>query len=128
MRLVLSVLAFAVVLGAGFGLLARADDPAAPTPEALAHRLATLDLQVQYLLSREKAHTAYVMETQARARALAQALRSARDEGFTAGAISSTSREVLLAGLEDLAKDLTRLLPEVTREEKELLEQANRRK
>jgi hypothetical protein len=103
----------------GEGAAPTGKDPLAP--ESLLARIELLELQTTYLASREKALTAYVLETQDRATALGNALRRARQEGFTAGAISAPSRESLLAGLEDLSRQLVRGLPAITKEEQRYL-------
>jgi hypothetical protein len=121
-----------LVMAAGVGLSvlsagrATAEDPIPPTPEMLLKRIQALELEVQYLRARDVDVTAYLLETRAHAQSLAQSLRTAREQGFTAGAISSTSREALLSGLEGHAERITRSLPEITRGQKELLDQAQR--
>jgi hypothetical protein len=128
MRLVLSLLVVGAIAAAWFGGRARADDAEPASPEVLKRRIDGLDLMVKYLSSREKALTLYVMENQDRAHNLSEQLKIARAQGFTAGAFSAPSREALLKGLEDMAKDLGRDLPEITREEKVMLDQASRLK
>jgi hypothetical protein len=103
----------------GAGAAPTGSDPA--SPEVMLRRIELLELQATYLASRERALTAYVLDMQERAGAFDQALRRARAEGFTAGAISAPSREALMVGLETLSRELQRELPALTKEEERYL-------
>ena len=103
----------------GAGAAPTGDDPT--SPESMLRRIELLELQTTYLASRERALTAYVLDMQERASTFDQALRRARAEGFTAGAISAPSREALMVGLETLSHELQRELPALTKEEERYL-------
>ncbi|MHC5009831.1 MAG: hypothetical protein ACYTG6_02650 [Planctomycetota bacterium] len=92
-----------------------------PIP-ALEKRIQVLEQKVEYLTAREEALTTYVLAAEQRSKSLAADLARSRAEGFTAGAISSTSREFLLAGLDGLAASMVEDLPAVTPEQRKLLE------
>jgi hypothetical protein len=130
-------IALTLVLGLGLGATMAAWVPSRATaaPEdpvtdeelkAMRLNLKRLELEVAYLLSREKTMTTYVLEHAERSRSLLEALEATRRQGFTQGAFPAPSREALLAGLEDLARRLVRGLPVITREETALLEEAAR--
>jgi hypothetical protein len=121
------VLSLALILAAGlagFGSLASGHDDLEKA--ALEKRVKKLELRLDYLLAREKAVTDWVLRNQQRSADLQRGFRVAREQGFTAAAISSTSREALLSTLEAVAVDLGRDLPEVTKEQTSLLEHAER--
>jgi hypothetical protein len=122
------VLVLALLLSASVvGLVRMASGHDTVDRDALDARIQKMELRIDYLLSREKAVTEYVLRNQQRAADLSRGLAAARAEGFTAGAISSTSREALLGALEAAARDLGKDLPEVTKEQKSLLEHADLR-
>lgn len=129
--IILSLLVLLATGGAvlGFTEGARGEEP--PSPEQLAlmkKRQEVLELQVAYLLEREEDLSAYVTANLERGREMAQALRRARAEGFTQAAISSTSRELLLTGLEAQARAMQEGVPAVTKEQERLLREIDRRK
>lgn len=118
MRTLLPLALLLAVAAGAFAARAVAEDgPSGPDAE-LRDRVAALEAKVKYLQSRETALTAYVLANEARAASLLDALRLARREGFTGGAISAPSREALLRGLEGYADALGKDLPEPTKEER----------
>ncbi len=116
-----------VALGGVFAASrARGDDASSTEPAVLKQRLDALDFEVSYLLARERALTDYVTKNQDRARALERGIAQVRAQGFTGGAISSTSRETLLATFEAVARDLQKEVPVMTAEQGRALEQIQR--
>jgi hypothetical protein len=135
MRSLLPLLILTLVGGGLVAVRVLADEPAAPTPApapepvavdvgALLQRVITLETRVAYLQSREKALTAYALASDQRAKDLAEALRQSRLQGFTMGAVSSTSRETLLHALEAYSIAVRKDLPQPTQQEKDLLKSA----
>lgn len=98
----------------GLGVVARGEDGAEDKVAKLERHVALLEAQVEYLTAREDAVTAYLLAATERSKALRANLARSRDEGFTQAAISSTSREYLLGGLEGYAADVARDLPDLT--------------
>ncbi len=109
MRVLASILLVSTFV-LGWHALAGGDEGEPPT----AKRLETLELQVEYLRSREASLSAYVLRNADRAAALERLATKMRAEGFTKRAIPVSSRESLLNGLSALAKDLARDLPALT--------------
>lgn len=112
MRILASLLLVSTVV-LGVNALATGDD-AKPTTTK---RLESLELKVDYLLTREAALSAYVLRNAQRADALDALVTKVTNEGFTKRAIPTSSRESLLAGLKAMAEDLRTDLPERTEEE-----------
>lgn len=112
MRVLASTLLVSTIL-LGLHALAQGDEGEL----AMKKRLEALELQVEYLKSREASLTTYVLGNAERADSLEQLVTRVRSEGFTKRAIPAPSREALLAGLEELAKDLKKDLPERTEKE-----------
>jgi hypothetical protein len=123
MRFALPVLLLGVVLALGVSGRASAHDEDAAA--LVDRRLQAAELRIEYLLRREKAVSDYILRNQDRSAALVRGLARARSEGFAAAAISSTSREALLSTLEAVAADLGKDLPEVVKEQAELLKKAD---
>jgi hypothetical protein len=132
MRVSLALVLLAVL---GFGLStlartipARAEDADQEQNRLLKKRIEILELQVAYLLDREQDLTTYATLHTPRARNLSDSLHRSRAEGFTQAAISSTSRELLLGGLEAEARAMQEKVPVVTKEQQRLLKEVDARK
>ena len=110
-----------LVLVLGLTVVAQGEDGGEDKVLRLEKQVEVLEAQVDYLMARETQLTAYLLATEGRSTALAQNLARSRTEGFTMAAISSTSRELLLGGLQEYAKDIAKDLPAVTREQAEQL-------
>ena len=76
MRLLLPALLLLGALAALLAAGARAEDEETPTPERLHARIQALEAEVQYLLARDEATTAYLLAHTERAKAFAAALGS----------------------------------------------------
>lgn len=94
----------------------------------LKQRIDVLDLEVAYLRQREVDLTAYSVLQAEQGKAFERRLATVRADGFTMAAISSTSREALLASLEQVAKSLQQGVPTPTEAQARLLEQIERLK
>ena len=105
----------------GLGVVARGEDGAQDQVGRLEKQVELLEAQVAYLRAREDALTTYLLASEGRSNALSQDLARSRREGFTMAAISSTSREALLSGLEGYAAAVGADLPALTKEQAELL-------
>ena len=115
MRIAVSLLAV-ILLVMGFNTLARGDEDPAEMKK-LKVRIADLEFQVKYLLSREQALTKYMLMNEQRAAGLDQVADGSKERGFTSGAFSPVSREYLLDGLKKMAESLRQDLPAITEEE-----------
>lgn len=134
----LAVLAFVaalVVLGRSPHARAEEGDVPAPVPAPvqpdahlaeLLQRMERVERQNAYLLSRERALTAYVTGHERTAGELKRLAEELRAGGFAAAANPSPVRERLLRGLEQLADALRKGLPTVSSAEAELLASAAR--
>ncbi len=124
--IVCTLLLMPLVLGVAV-LAARGDDGEIDRSTLeLKDRVKALELEVQYLRSRDKAITAYVLGNEARAKGLDDIASKCRREGFTQRAIPADSRETLLQGMNALATHMRKDLPAITKEEAALLEQMER--
>ena len=83
----------------------------------LSLRLEALELQVEYLASREESLTQYVLANEQRARGLELLAANMRKLGFENRKIPVDSRIALLKGLEGMAKSLRQDLPKLTKEQ-----------
>ncbi|MDJ0975030.1 MAG: hypothetical protein QNJ98_11260 [Planctomycetota bacterium] len=116
MRVLATILLVSTVV-LGVHTLAQSDDG----QPAMLKRVQALELQVEYLRSREASVSAYVLRNGERAAQLEQLVTKVRAEGFTKRAIPAPSREALLSGLNELAKDLAKDLPAPTDKEQLML-------
>lgn len=112
-----------IVLVFGIFAVARAREDEAEK-KSLDEQIEALEVQVEYLRSREKALTAYVLLNEKRAAGLEVVARRSRAAGFEANRIPVDSRRILLRGMEDLARSLRQDLPAVTKVERALLKKA----
>lgn len=121
-------IAATLIVLAAFGLgaitLAGAADDA-PTPEETGKRLKALEMQVEYLRSREAALTAYIVQNQQRAAGIRDVTRRSRVAGFEQRKIPVDSRIILLKGFDDLAASLQKDLPVVSKEEATMRKRAD---
>ncbi len=120
MRSITVVSAF-LVLVLALGVVAWGEDGSQDRVAKLEQQVELLEAQVEYLVARESVLTTYLLDAEARGATLGRNLARSRAEGFTMGAISSTSRELLLGGLEGYAGDIAKNLPSLTREQNDLL-------
>lgn len=129
MRL-LTVLLTLAVLVVGIQALARGDEGGAGDldrrVEALETQNLKLEKQVAYLLLREQSLTSYALRAEARGKGLQLMVRRMRQQGFQNRAIPAESRETLLAGLDEIGRDLLEDLPAITREQQAILQAAKR--
>ena len=104
------------------------DDAAELTKKVDALELQNLKLEKQmaYLLSRERALTAYALRAEERGKGLQLMVRRMRQQGFQNRSIPADSRETLLAGLDEIGHDLLEELPVITREQQAILQAARR--
>jgi len=122
------ILSLLAVLGLGVAGLAQGEDGSADEARLMKKRVEVLELQVAYLLEREADLSRYAQTNRARGLALEKQLKRARAQGFTMAAISSTSRESLLRGLETTALAMQQGVPVLTDSQKRLLRQIDARK
>ena len=139
MRTALGLLT-ALLLVLGVHALASGDEPApADEPAAgdeavsaadaeafkrLEARVEALELEAQYLRSREAALTRYILLNRKRSEGMNRVVAKAREQGFENNRIPAPSRITLLAGLDSLAGSMRSELPELTRAESSLLKKA----
>lgn len=116
MRILASLLLVSTLV-LGVHALASGEDGEA----VLKQRIESLELQMEYALSREAALTAYVLRNGDRANALDQLVSTMRQQGFTKRAIPPISRESLLGGLAGMAADLRKDLPALDKDQQVLL-------
>lgn len=117
----ITVVSALMVLVLGLGVVAWGEDGSQDRVATLESQVELLEAQVEYLAARENVLSAYLLDAETRGAALERNLSRSRAEGFTMGAISSTSRELLLGGLEAYAGDIAKDLPTLTREQTDLL-------
>ena len=117
------LLATALVLGAH--ALASGDESGGDDMDQMKARLDALELETEYLRSREAALTNYIMLNKARSNAMLRSIRKTRDEGFEMNRIPAPSRVTLMSGLEVMAASLQKDLPTVSKSEGALLKKAD---
>ncbi len=127
MRIALTVLAVLVVTFGAFAL-ARGDEAAdtAVSPKAIkamAAHVAALQAEVEFLRSREKALSTYVLMNEQRGRGLATVVSRTRAAGFEARTIPADSRKILMAGLLGAAQSIQKGLPRVSKDEATMLKE-----
>ena len=120
------VLVAILVVGVSLAAFAQGEDDPDKDVKQLKEQVALLELEVEYLVQRERALTEYIVLNLERGKLLGQGFAASRREGFTKAAISSTSREILLNTLERGARDLQEGVPVLTDDQARLLKQIER--
>ncbi len=121
-----------LVVGATLGLAGLAhgadDDAAGPVKPAafkeLRAKVESLEKDVAYLRAREESLTRYIVGNEALAGALEAAVKRSRSQGFENKAMPAESRVTLLRALEDMAHNLRKNVPVLSKEEERLLRAA----